>query len=190
MKRKKDKGNNPFAGYQKKRSEETAKLTKGAIARIKEVKGKVSYATVAKLAGRSTQAIRNNKEAALLVEQAMAKQRGSVVPMLDHMTAMPTNLDDCHSILRIQRVDIKDLKQKISAYQALIKNYDLSSEGLHPAENETNEAYLAAVKIIMAILKDNIYRFTGNGIESSLGTLIAPNRLCTAAGLMPTQEEF
>ncbi len=190
MKRKKDKGNNPFAAYQKKRSEETVKLTKGAIARIREVKGKVSYATAAKLAGRTTQAIRNNKEAALLVERAMAKQRGSVVPMLDHMTAMPTNLDDCHSILRIQRVDIKELKQKISTYQALIKKYNLSSEGLHPAENEKNDSYVAAIKVIMAILEDNIYRFTDNGIESGLGKLIAPNKLCTAAGLLPTQEEF
>jgi hypothetical protein len=182
--KKKNYGNNPFAEYQKRRKEETLTRVKGAIARIREVKGKVGYRVVAKIAGRTEMAIRHNKEAALLIEQAMAEQRGSVVPLLDHRTVMPQNLDDCHTLIRLLRADNKELGKQIAAYQAHIKHYNLAPDGSNdPARAAQSNLYEAALSVILAILEDKIYKLTPDGVRTQSGKLVVPKSQCEAAEL-------
>lgn len=183
---------NPFLEYQKKRQSETLERVIGAIASIKKAKGKISYHTVAEFAERTEQCIRKNRNAALMVERAMAEQRGAPPAVFDSSsTALPTDIHECHAMVRILRADNRELNRNITTYKALIKRYNLSSNGtISEADRQQTDAYKAILQVLMNILSDGVYRLDSEGIVSGSGIKIASKALCDAAGLGVTQEDF
>jgi len=186
------KATNPFAEYQKKKRAETVEKVKGAISRIKQVKGKVSYTAVARLADRTEQCIRKNRDAALLVERAIAEQRGASPAVFDSSsTALPTDINECHALIRILRADTRELNRHIATYKALIKRYNISSDGtISEADKQKTDAYKALLQVMMNVLSDGIYRLDTEGVVSASGKKIASKILCDAAGLGITHENF
>lgn len=185
---------NPFAGYQGKRKEESVVKVQAAIQTIMQFKGKISYSAVAKLAKMTISGIKRNKECVMLIEQTKAHQNGSNLPLINSMNFMPKTIDDAISIIRLQRVEIRELRNKLSIYEKAMKRYNLvkSVNGeyiIEPAEVKANNITDALKRVIQAILDDKVYTLTPEGIKDALNNVVINKYLLTAAGLLESHEE-
>ena len=189
----KNKPYNPFVDYQKKRQEESANKVQAAIATIEQVKGNVSYNAVAKLAKMTATGLKRNKECSMLIEQAKARQKGSKLPPGDVINAIPRTIDDAISVIRMQRVDIRELRHKLSIYERMMKKYKIVNTNgevvIERVVEKSESAYDALQRVLNAIFADGVYKLTSDGIIDPYCKVIVNNQLVNLAGLVWVSEE-
>ena len=178
---------NPFLNYQRRRQKESAERVQAAIAYIEQVKGSVSYNSVAKLAKMTLAGLKRNKECCMLVERAKARQKGSKLPTGDIMNVIPGSLADAGLIIGLLKVQNRELRAKLLALQSFISKYKFSDKSqdmeLISATPEGESLADAKDRVISAVLSEGVYKLTPNGILDAFNKTIVTRQLLEKAGI-------